>query len=274
MGGFNRRQPTNVAVLTLANLGLLSFFLGGVEWVFNGWDKTAFFCVAGYVFCGLALAVPSMTFAKTDGSGEARDDQETFNMDNERRHWRVFAAILNVVGLVLGILGSLLYSPGFDTWATSGELKPYVREEDFEMLTDQANVIWALSFVVFPIGSGLFLLDKKKTLEAKATARGVKPPGYFSSHLYLYTWIEIALVIIAVGGLLFCFDENRTLLVTSLVLFLIGGSIKAGLMFHELKNFVGNSCEGVVDADDETTPLLSDSSGSVSTSSLLGDPEA
>ena len=54
---------------------------------------------------------------------------------------------------------------------------------DFEYLTDKANVIWAASFLLFPIGSWFFLYDKKMSLKERAEARGVRPPGYFSQEL-------------------------------------------------------------------------------------------
>ena len=60
---------------------------------------------------------------------EGRDDGGARRAPSERRErsrawWRVMAACLNILGLVLGILGSLLYSPGFDKWATDGKLDP------------------------------------------------------------------------------------------------------------------------------------------------------
>lgn len=272
--GRRPRVTTNVMVLTFANLGLLSFFISGVQYVLAGWDQTAIFCVLGYVFCGVALAVPSLTFSKPvdEGRGDASTEKEEKRLEDRRLWWRVLAAVLNVAGLLLGITGSLLYSPGFCKWASSGQFDPYVREEEFEYITDRANVIWAISFILFPIGSGLFLYDKKLTLQEKAALRHAPAPGFFSQELYLYTWIEIALVIFAVGGMLFCFDENNALLISALILFFIGGSIKAGLMFHEVKNFFGSSCEEVTDVDGERSPLLS-SHGSSESSSLLGDAE-
>ena len=69
-------------------------------------------------------------------------------------------------------------------------------------------MIWAVSFLLFPIGSWFFLYDKKMSLKERAEARGVRPPGYFSQELYLYVWIEISLCVFAVGGMMFCFDEH------------------------------------------------------------------
>jgi hypothetical protein len=278
-GDLGRRPKfaTNVAVLLLTNVGLLSFFLGGVYFVLSGWDQTATLCVVGYVCCGLALAIPSMTFSKSlDDEKVACDDDEAKRDEDSRVLYRVFAGVLNVAGLILGILGSLLYSPGFCKWATSGRFDPYVNDADFETLTDRANVIWAISFLLFPIGSGLFLYDRKRTLEKRAALKQRRAPGYFSQELYLYTWIEIALVIFAVGGMLFCFDDNEGLLVGSLVLFFIGGGIKAGLMFHELRMFFGGTCDAMreghdSDDSDERSPLIGDRDNMSDTSSLLGD---
>jgi len=256
--GRRPKEATNVTVLVFANLGLLAFFLGGVYYVLSGWDQTAILCVVGYVCCGMALAVPSMTFAQSASErreAEAMSSAVSSEQADPRAWWRVMAAFLNILGLVLGIMGSLLYSPGFDKWATDGKLDPYVSEADFEYLTDRANVIWAISFLLFPIGSWFFLYDKKLSLKERAEARGIRPPGYFSQELYLYVWIEISLCIFAVGGMMFCFDEHEYLLVAALVLFFIGGSVKAGLMFHELKLYFGGSCDEVRDADEET-PLM------------------
>ena len=78
-GDLGRRPKfaTNVAVLLLTNVGLLSFFLGGVYFLLSGWDQTATLCVVGYVCCGLALAIPSMTFSKSlDDEKVACDDDE------------------------------------------------------------------------------------------------------------------------------------------------------------------------------------------------------
>jgi hypothetical protein len=139
-------------------------------------------------------------------------------------------------------------------------------------------VIWAISFLLFPVGSGLFLYDRKLTLQKRAELKRRRVPGLFSQELYLYTWVEIALVIFAVGGMLFCFDENESLLVGSLVLFFIGGGIKAGLMFHELRMFFGGTCGESRDARDsekldERSTLISekDRDNMSDTSSLLGD---
>ena len=56
---------------------------------------------------------------RDDGGGRARGGGAE---RDPRAWWRVMAACLNILGLVLGILGSLLYSPGFDKWATDGKL--------------------------------------------------------------------------------------------------------------------------------------------------------
>jgi hypothetical protein len=281
-----------VIVLVFANCGLLSFFLSGVYYVVEGWDQTAAWCVLGYLCCGAALAVPSLTFSSSKEDTEIEDEStktpeyERMREDEaSRMWWRVAAGALNVAGLVLGITGSLMYSPAFIAFVTD-EFGLYIDADEFERVTDKANVIWAVSFVLFPVGSGLFLLDRKKTLDARADAFHRPRRGYFAQELYLYTWIEIALSIFAVGGLFFCFDENSYSLVLSLVLFFIGGGIKAGLMFHELMKHFGTKCDeprAVIysssdEYSDEHSPLLGRSrsgSGDVvsETSSLLGDPE-
>jgi len=269
------KVATNVTVLAFTNLGLLSFFLGGVYFVIEGWDQTAICCVIGYVSCGVALAVPSLTFASSEEDEEvfmepATPEHDRMVKDERSRHWwRVGAGILNVMGLLLGILGSLLYSPAFiEFWTNRSQ-----NEEQFERVTDHANVIWAVSFILFPLGSGLFLLDRKKTLDTRAELTNRPKRGYFSQELYLYTWIEIALTIFAVGGLFFCFDDNSASLVLALVLFFIGGGIKAGLMFHELTTFFGARCDEPRDmySPDENSRLVVSSDASPPFGSASGD---
>ena len=260
------KVATNVTVLAFTNLGLLSFFLAGVYFVIEGWDQTAIWCVIGYVSCGMALAVPSLTFSSSEEDEEvfmepATPEHDRMVKDERSRYWwRVGAGVLNVLGLLLGILGSLLYSPAFIQFWTNRSQD----EEQFERVTDHANVIWAVSFILFPLGSGLFLLDRKKTLDTRAELMHRPKRGYFSQELYLYTWIEIALTIFAVGGLFFCFDDNSASLVFSLVLFFIGGGIKAGLMFHELTTFFGARCDDPRDiySPDENSPLVGNSEAS------------
>lgn len=99
------------------------------------------------------------------------DDDEVKCDEDSRVLYRVFAGVFNVVGLILGIFGLLLYSFGFCKWVMSGWFDLYVNDVDFEMLIDWVNVIWVILFLLFLIGSGFFLYDRKRMLEKRVVLK-------------------------------------------------------------------------------------------------------
>ena len=71
-----------------------------------------------------------------------------------------------------------------------------------------ANVIWAISFFLFPVGVGLFLAGRARDDTRRAQRRAWKTtPGVFHKNLRVLTWSFIMLCVCAVGGVFFCFDE-------------------------------------------------------------------
>ena len=87
-------------------MGLLMFALGALMYLQKGWDPTSFFCTAGYVLCGVGMALPQCL------SKENKDrlrGQE--NMAINSAGYQFFGTIFNVIGLAMGTLGSLMYSP-------------------------------------------------------------------------------------------------------------------------------------------------------------------
>lgn len=89
-------------------------------------------------------------------------------------------------------------------------------------------------------------------------------------------WIEIVFVVFVVGGMLFCFDDNEGFFVGSFVFFFIGGGIKVGLMFYELRMFFGGMCDVMCeDCDfddlDEWLLLIGDRDNMLDTLFLFGD---
>ena len=261
-----RRAPQlSAGSLILANIGLLSFAVSMVFYLENTqWDLFALFCVVGYLFCAAAFCVPP--------PGDALELMEPVvqKQHDSRAWWRVFASMLNAIGLVLGVVGSAMYSPTFVSWVRG---EGVLSGEEFEILTDYSNVIWAVSFVCFPIAAALTLRDKVLTLRTVAELNNRAPSSVsvFDPAVSIHAWILVSLCIFAVGGVMFCLDEHESVVRAALVLFGVGGFIKLILMVNEL--FLFCTCPDTIAGDDdsptETSSLLSDNASE--TSSLLGD---
>lgn len=255
------------------NIGLLLFAAGGLTYLTEGWDPTASLCTAGYVMCGLGLALPSCI-------GSAEETKLRIYAPGCSGLYRFVGTILNILGLLMGIVGSLMYSPTVNEW-----LYKLDEEEEHEWMREFANVIWAISFFLFPVGVGLFLAERRMTLAAHNAVRGKPPPGFFHKNLRVLTWSFIMLCVCAVGGVFFCFDEAPGAELIACVLFGAAGCIKFGLLVVELCEMAeccgwgggGRSREdgGV----GERTPLTRDRGGSPTaiepdkaTAEILGDP--
>ena len=167
-------------------------------------------------------------------------------------------AALNVGGIALGILGSALYSPTFD------QILPH--KMSLDEVHHWANIIWAVSFLFFPLGVACFLYDQYEDLRLKhendTEAQG-EPPSIWHRDLRLVVWAEIALVIFFIGSIFFCYEHFYGALVTAVVFFTLGGVIKVALLCIELWEAccarpIGTKKEPAAAAATETTPLLKD----------------
>ena len=150
------------------NIGLLLFAAGGLTYLTEGWDPTAFLCTAGYVMCGLGLALPSCV-------GSAEETKLRICAPGCGGLYRFVGTILNILGLLMGIVGSLMYSPTVNEW-----LYKLDEEEEHEWMREFANVIWAVSFFLFPAGVGLFLAERARDVRRAQRRAWKTTPGFFS----------------------------------------------------------------------------------------------
>ena len=116
---------------------MLLFALGGLTYLTHGWDPTAFYCTAGYVMCGIGLALPSC-FGKVEERKLAEFAPTCSGL------YRFVGSVLNILGLCMGIAGSLMYSPTINR-----VMYRLDEEREFEFMRQFANVIWAVSFFLF-----------------------------------------------------------------------------------------------------------------------------
>lgn len=223
---FEEPASRRLCQLLFVNLGLLLFALGGVMYLTHGWDPTAFLCTAGYVMCGLGLGLPVFI-------GQNEEEKLQSFTPTCKGMYTVVGTFLNAVGLGLGILGSLMYSP-----TVNKAIVNLHSENEFEWMRQFANVIWAVSFFMFPPGVGLFLLERMQTLRAYNAHVGKPPPSIFDKNLRLLFWSFVMLCICALGGVFFCFDEQPGWELTACVLFAVAGGIKVALLVVE----VGEAC--------------------------------
>lgn len=201
--------------------------------------------------------------------------------------YRILGLTFNVAGLVLGIVGSLMYSPTVNHALFGSKMDTW---KEFEWMRHYANLMWAVSFFLFPIGVGFFLVDRWDQMRLHNLAKGKPPPSLWNRNMRVLVWSELMLCIFAVGGVFFCFDHDENAAVTSWILFFCGGCIKLGLLFAELMDMLlGTNCSGGRGAEGDIcggglqTPLRKEdgepgSDGdeeiapAVDTSTLLGDP--
>ena len=259
-------------------MGLVCFGAGAITYLTHGWDPTSFFCTAGYLLCGLGMALPQGTCFSSPDDREDPDVHLHEDAKVTRAHNAVLRGVglfLNVVGLLLGIVGSLMYSPTVNNFLFHSKADTW---GEFEWLRHIANMLWAVSFFLFPVGVGLFLFDRWSVMYAHNAAVGKAPPSLWNRNLRVLVWSELMLCIFAVGGVFFCFEHDENAAVTSWILFFCGGCIKVGLLFAELLDMVlGTNCAGgrgagvdicggTVDGGDDA---VSDANH---TAALLGDP--
>lgn len=272
--GRARRVPQlSAASLVLASIGLLSFAAGMVFWLEHAWDMCALWCVVGYVFCALAFCAPAPHRARAGDDASAKQRRDF----SARTPAWWFASALNSLGLALGIVGSAMYSPTFVSWVRGEGV--LVESDEFELLTDYSNAVWAASFLCFPLASALTLRDKilaQQRTRGEMERRSVIVRVFRDPELSVHAWIFVSLCVFAVGGFMFCLDEDEDAVRVALALFCVGGGIKLVLMANELFLFCTcSSASGVLSSDDEespteASPLLSPDTAS-ETSSLLGD---
>lgn len=275
------------------NLGLLCFAAGALTYLTEGWDPTSFFCTAGYLLCGLGMALPpGLCFNKRKDLGDIGSPRGEALLHEDARAamachsvYRAAGTTFNVVGLLLGIVGSLMYSPTVNAaiWGDKAD-----ESNEHEWLRHYANVMWAVSFFLFPIGVGFFLYDRLEVMRVHNLATGKPPPSVFDRNLRVLVWSELMLLIFAVGGVFFCADFSQTAEVTSWVLFFCGGCIKVGLLFSEVMDMcLGTNIAGGRGAEVDMCGSqrgVKDNGGKVTkngpddiapakdTSAMLGDP--
>jgi hypothetical protein len=183
----------------------------------------------------------------------------------------------------MGIVGSLMYSP-----TVNRVMYRLDEEREFDFMRNFANIIWAISFFLFPVGVGLFLAERKMTLSAYNASVHKPPPSVYDKNLRVLFWSFVMLCVCAVGGVFFCFDEQPGWELTACVLFGVAGCIKVSLLVVEVKEMCeerarGTGGEGTDSVSssvagfggNEGSPLLRGSptiAPSAHTSDLLGDP--
>lgn len=267
---FEEPASRRIIMLLCVNIGLLLFALGGLMYLTHGWDPTAFLCTAGYVMCGLGLALPVFF-----GQGE---EQKLANFAPKCKGlYTLIGTLLNVTGIGLGIAGSLMYSPTINR-----VMYRLDEEKEFDFMRDFANIIWAVSFFLFPPGVGLFLLERYQTLAAYNESIGKEPPSIFHKNLRVLFWSFVMLCICAIGGVFFCFDEQPGWELTACVLFGVAGCIKVSLLVVEVYEICSEGGAKNASQQDgssfENSPLKHrESPGgkikpSKHTADLLGDP--
>ena len=274
---FEEPASKRFTTLLCVNLGLLLFACGGLTYLTHGWDPTAFLCTAGYVMCGLGFALPTCM-------GGAAEEAKLKAFEPACKGLYTFVgALLNALGLAMGIAGSLMYSP-----TVNRVMYRLDEEREFDFMRDFANIIWAISFFLFPVGVGLFLAERKMTLSAYNASARKPPPTVFDKNLRVLFWSFVMLCVCAVGGVFFCFDEQPGWELTACVLFGVAGCIKLSLLAVEVKEMCEERARGaerggadsarssVAGFDgNEGSPLLRGSptiAPSAHTSDLLGDP--
>ena len=96
-----------------------------------------------------------------------------------------------------------------------------------------------MSFFLFPVGVGLFFLDRKMTLTAYNATRGKPPPSVFDKNLRVLMWSFVMLCVCAVGGIFFCFDDEPGAEIAACALFGLAGAIKVSLLCVEVAEMCG-----------------------------------
>ena len=220
---FEEPASKRITTLLCVNLGLLLFACGGLTYLTHGWDPTAFLCTAGYVMCGLGLALPACM-------GGAEEEKLRAFEPACKGLYTFLGTLLNALGLAMGIAGSLMYSP-----TVNRMMYRLDEEREFDFMRDFANIIWAISFFLFPLGVGLFLAERKMTLTAYNAAARKPPPTIYDKNLRVLFWSFVMLCVCAVGGVFFCFDEQPGWELTACVLFGVAGCITVSLLAVEVK---------------------------------------
>ena len=114
------------------------FALGALMYLQKGWDPTSFFCTAGYVLCGVGMALPQCL--SKDKASKLRGQE---NMAINSSAYQFFGTLFNVIGLAMGIVGSLMYSPTVLHAMFGADMN---ENREWEWMRNWANIIWAVSF--------------------------------------------------------------------------------------------------------------------------------
>ena len=146
--------------------------------------------------CGLGLALPACM-------GGAEEEKLRAFEPACKGLYTFLGTLLNAHTLAMGIAGSLMYSP-----TVNRMMYRLDEEREFDFMRDFANIIWAVSFFLFPLGVGLFLAERKMTLTAYNAARASRRPRFTTRTCACSSGRFVMLCVCAVGGVFFCFDEQ------------------------------------------------------------------
>lgn len=218
-----------------ANVGLILFVVAGVFYIKEDWDRFSLLCVLGYASIIIGLILPELLAADVDKGGRTtfhptgtREIDDKIEKGIRERKWIQFwGTVMMIVGILLGIVGSLLYSPTIVS-VLSSKMIP---------LIDEANLVWAISFLIFPVGFGLLTYDKLMTLQSLAD-EGLDDEAsvtIWHPQMRVFLWTEICLILFAIAGIVVVSLPNALGEAFGLFLFALGALIKVCLLFYELR---------------------------------------
>jgi hypothetical protein len=217
--------------LVFANVGLVIFVVAGIFYIKEDWDRFSLLCVLGYASIILGLLLPELLYEvdnvkTTYHPTGTRDIDDRIEKGIRERKWMQFwGSVLMIVGIFLGIAGSLLYSPTIIR-TLSNKMIP---------LIDEANLVWAISFLIFPVGFALLTYDKLLTLQSLAEEDlEEEDVTIWHPQMRVHLWTEIFLILFAMAGVVIVSVPNALGEICGMTIFALGAFIKVCLLFYEL----------------------------------------
>ena len=221
--------------LVFANVGLILFVVAGVFYIKEDWDRFSLLCVLGYASIIIGLILPELLAADVDKGGRTtfhptgtREIDDKIEKGIRERKWIQFwGTVMMIVGIFLGIVGSLLYSPTIVS-VFNDKMMPWIGE---------ANLIWAISFLIFPAGFALLAYEKLMTLRSLAEADlDEELPTIWHPQMCIFLWTEICLILFAIAGVVIVLLPNTLGEVIGMIFFSLGALIKVLLLFREVNS--------------------------------------
>ena len=216
--------------LTFANVGLVLFIIAGIFYVEKEWDRFSLLCVLGYISIFAGLLLPELCFVEEVSTTchPSREIGDKIEKSSRERKWIQFwGSVLMIVGIFLGIVGSLLYSPTIVS-IFNDKMMPWIGE---------ANLIWAISFLIFPVGFALLAYEKLMTLRLLAEANlHEELPTIWHPQMCIFLWTEICLILFAIAGVVIVLLPNTLGEVIGMIFFSLGALIKVLLLFREVNS--------------------------------------